>query len=348
MARLLSSQYPMTRGQLKKNTPNDGGKSRRKGGGNDANRDEENSGTPLAGAHTVDDDNTKKATSTSTSANTAGAHISDLEESDPPTSSRSVKQLLASHAADDPFWGGQDRTDDYSVDTEDSAQNLVGVHACDFVPPNDAERILAHAIHLCPQVCRYVWFNLRQLSAVTRQEGATLAPLSPEENRRRVCTRNCRQMWQQMADAAAQQGIPFPPMRNGIPDFRAVAERGAHFAQNLVGFHACDQQDCEEDKEILAMEEEREEARLIALDQQRLDALLGSDTTDDDSEDLDEESARLIAVEWINTTGPDDKSDLLQDMDNLDLAVLITSNIDCDLKGNIPHEPDFRLGQHRI
>ena len=155
-------------------------------------------------------------------------------------------------------------------------------------------------------------------------------------------------MWQQMADAAAQQGIPFPPMRNGIPDFRAVAERGAHSAQNLVGFHACDQQDCEEDKKILAMEEEREEARLIALDQQRLDALLGSDTTDDDSEDLNEESARLIAVEWINTTGPDDKSDLLQDMDNLDLAVLITSNIDCDLKGNIPHEPDFRLGQHRI
>ena len=323
----------MTRGQLKKNTPNDGGKSRRKGGGNDANRDEENSGTPLAGAHTVDDDNTKKTTSTSTSANTAGAHISDSEECDPPTSSRSVQQLLASHAADDPFWGGHDRTDDYSVDTEDSAQNLVGVHACDFVPPNDAELILGHAIHLCPQECRYVWFNFRQLSAVTRQEGATLAPLSPEENRRRVCTRNCRQMWQQMADAAAQQGIPFPPMRNGIPDFRAVAERGAHSAQNLLGFHACDQQDCEEDKKILAME---------------LEAVLGSNTTDDDSEDLDEESARLIAVEWINTTGPDDKSDLLQDMDNLDLAVLITSNIDCDLKGNIPHEPVFRLGQHRI
>ena len=228
----------MTRGQLKKNTPNDGGKSRRKGGGNDANRDEENSGTPLAGAYTVDDDNTKKTTSTSTSANTAGAHISDSEECDPPTSSRSVKQLLASHAADNPFWGGQDHTDEFSVDTEDSAQNL-------------------------------------------------------------------------------------------------------------VGFHAYDQQDCEEDKEILAIEEEREEARLMALDQQRLDALLGSDTPNDGSEDLDEETARLIAVEWINTAEPDDKSDLLQNMHDLDVAVLITSNMDCDFKGKIPQEPDFQIGQHR-
>ena len=342
MARLLSSQYPMTKGQNKKNTPNDGGKSKRKGGGNDANRDEENSGTPLAGAHTIDDDNAKKTTSSSTSANTAGAHISDSEECDPPTSSRSVQQLLASHPVDSPFWGDQDRTDDYSVDTDDSAQHLVGVHAYD-VPPNDAERILAHAMHLCPQVCRYVWFHLRQLSAVTRREGATLAPLSPEESRRRVCTRNCRQMWQQMADEAAQQGTFFPPMRNGIPDFHAVAERGAHVAQNLLGFHACDQQDCEEDKEILTMEEEREEARLMTLDQQ----LLGSDTHDDGPEDLDEETARLIAVEWISTADPDDKSDLLQNMDNLDVAVLITSNMDCDLKGKIPQEPDFRIGQHR-
>ena len=131
MARLLSSQYSMTRGQLKKNTPYDGGKLRHKGGGADANKDEESSGTPLAGAHTVDDDNTKKTTSTPTPANTAGAHISDSEECDPPTSSRSVQQLLASHAADDLFWGGHDRTDDYSVDTEDSAQDLVGFHAYD-------------------------------------------------------------------------------------------------------------------------------------------------------------------------------------------------------------------------
>ena len=85
----------------------------------------------------------------------------------------------------------------------------------------------------------------------------------------------------------------------------------------------------------------------MALDQQRLDALLGSDTHNDGSEDLDEDTARVIAVEWISTAEPDDKSDLLQNMDNLDLAVLITSNIDCDVKGKIPHEPDFRLGQHQ-
>ena len=35
----------------------------------------------------------------------------------------------------------------------------------------------------------------------------------------------------------------------------------------------------------------------MALDQQRLDALLGSDTHNDGPEDLDEETARLIAVE---------------------------------------------------
>ena len=91
-----------------------------------------------------------------------------------------------------------------------------------------------------------------------------------------------------------------------------------------------------------------EEARLMALDQQRLDALLGSDTPNDGSEDLDEETARLIAVKWINMAKPDDKSDLLQNMDNLDVAVLITSNMDdCDLKGKIPQEPDFRIGQHQ-
>ena len=110
-----------------------------------------------------------------------------------------------------------------------------------------------------------------------------------------------------------------------------------------MGFHAYDKQDCEEDKKILTMEEEREEARLMTLDQR----LLGSDTHDDGSEDLDEETARLIAVEWISTAGPDDKLDLLQNMDDLDVAVLITSNMDCDFKGKIPQEPDFRIGQHR-
>ena len=95
------------------------------------------------------------------------------------------------------------------------------------------------------------------------------------------------------------------------------------------------------------MEEEREETRLMALDQQRLDALRGSDTPNDGSEDLDEDTARLIAVEWISTAEPDDKSDLLQNMKDLDVAVLITSNMDCDLKDNIPQEPDFWIGQHR-
>ena len=97
------------------------------------------------------------------------------------------------------------------------------------------------------------------------------------------------------------------------------------------------------DKDILALEEE---ARLMAIDRQRLEALLGPDT-DDGSENLDEETARVIAVEWINATEPEDKSDLLQNMDDLDVAVLITSNIDCDLKGKIPTVSDFRIGQHQ-
>ena len=42
-----------------------------------------------------------------------------------------------------------------------------------------------------------------------------------------------------------------------------------------------------------------------------------------------------------------DKSDLLQNMHNLDVAVLITSNMDCDLKGKIPQESDFWIGQHQ-
>ena len=74
MVRLLSSQYPMTKGQNKKKAPYDGGKSRGKGGDTDASRDKENSGTPLAGVHTIDDADTK-TTSKSTPANTAGAHF---------------------------------------------------------------------------------------------------------------------------------------------------------------------------------------------------------------------------------------------------------------------------------
>ena len=89
----------------------------------------------------------------------------------------------------------------------------------DFTPPNDAERRLGYALFMCPNECRQVWFKLRQLSATTKVEGATLEPLSPEINRERVCTANCRQMWQQMATLAEQQGTPFPSIRNGVPDF---------------------------------------------------------------------------------------------------------------------------------
>ena len=90
----------------------------------------------------------------------------------------------------------------------------------DFTQPNDAERRLGYALFMCPNECRQVWFKLRQLSATTKVEGATLEPLSPEINRERVCTANCRQMWQQMATLAEQQGTPFPSIRNGVPDFR--------------------------------------------------------------------------------------------------------------------------------
>ena len=45
--------------------------------------------------------------------------------------SRLVEQLLGTYPVDDPFWGGQDYSDDYSVDTEDSAQALGGFHAFD-------------------------------------------------------------------------------------------------------------------------------------------------------------------------------------------------------------------------
>ena len=45
-----------------------------------------------------------------------------------PAPSRSVQELLASHPINNPFWGGQDYADDYSVDTEDSAQALAGLY----------------------------------------------------------------------------------------------------------------------------------------------------------------------------------------------------------------------------
>ena len=106
------------------------------------------------------------------------------------------------------------------LDTVPRAQQELVLTNMDFVRPNDAERILGHALHLCPNECRQVWFKLRQLSPSNRWEGATLRNLTPEENRHRVCYRHCRQMWQQMANLAEQNGTFFPPMRNGVPDFR--------------------------------------------------------------------------------------------------------------------------------
>ena len=138
-------------------------------------------------------------------------------------------QTFLQHLKMEGLINAEPQTEEELIDAEPQTQAELLLSNMDFVPPNQAERMLAYAMWKCPQVCRYVWFNLRQLSTVTRQEGATLPPLSREENQQRVCERNCRQMWQQMADAAAQQGIPFPPMRNGIPDFRAVALHGAHY-----------------------------------------------------------------------------------------------------------------------
>ena len=106
------------------------------------------------------------------------------------------------------------------IDAMPRAQPELLLSNMDFVQPNDAERILGHAMFLCPNECRQVWFKLRQLSAATRVEGATLQNLSPEDNRQRVCNRHCRQMCQQMAGLAEQNGTPFPPMRNKVPDFR--------------------------------------------------------------------------------------------------------------------------------
>ena len=90
MARLLSSQYRMTKGQNKKppSKNNDGGKTKGKGLDTDSNKD--NSGNPLVGAHTTDDaknSSSTKSTSKSKPSNTVGAHISDSEECDHPVAS---------------------------------------------------------------------------------------------------------------------------------------------------------------------------------------------------------------------------------------------------------------------
>lgn len=115
IARLLCSQYPMTKGKNKKPPykNNDGRKFKGKGSDTDSNKDD--SGNPLAGAHTTDgakNVSSTKFTSKSTPSNTAGAHISDSDECDHPAPSQSVQDLLGSYPVDDPFWGGQDYTDD--------------------------------------------------------------------------------------------------------------------------------------------------------------------------------------------------------------------------------------------
>ena len=91
-------------------------------------------------------------------------------------------------------------------------------------------------------------------------------------------------------------------------------------------------------RKIAFYEEEidAETARLIALDQQRLDELFGDDT-----------EAYFSIEKCSYTVQPEDKSKLLQDMDNLDVVVLVTSNIDCDLECKVPQESDFQVGQHQ-
>ena len=138
---------------------------------------------------------------------------------------------------------------------------------------------------------------------------------------------------------------PFWGRQDHTDDYSVDTEDSA---QQLAGFHAYDEEDRTDGKEIPTIDE----ARLIALDQQRLDELFGHDmeaylATEKGSEEIDEETAQLIALKWMSTVEPDDKSDLLQDMDNLDVAVLITSNIDCDLKCKVPQGSDFQVGQHQ-
>ena len=75
---------------------------------------------------------------------------------------------------------------------------------------------------------------------------------------------------------------------------------------------------------------------MIALDQQRLDELFGDDM-----------EAYFAIEKCSDTAQPDDESELLQNMDTLDVVVLVTSNIDCDLECKVPQESDFQVGQHQ-
>ena len=239
MARLLSSQYPMTKGQNKNRTRtnNDGGRTKGKGSDTDSTKDD--SGNLLAGAHTTDGaENTSsmKSAPKSTQSSTVGAHISDSEEYDRPAPSRSVQELLASHPINDPIWGDQDYADDYSVDTEDSAQALVGFHA------------------------------YKEEVSIENEEIPTI----------------------------------------------------------------------EDDDTFYEEEIDAETARLIALDQQRLDEMFGPDM-----------EAYFAIEKCSDTAQPENKSELLQNMDDLDVVVLVTSTIDCDSECKVPQESDFQVGQHR-
>ena len=120
----------MTKSQNKKPLfkNNDGGQAKGKGPGADSPKDD--SGTQLADVHAANEakgDWSGKAKSKKNK--TVGAHISDFEEYDQLTGSQLVQQLLGTYPVDDPFWGDQDYNDDYSVDTEDSAEALGGFHA---------------------------------------------------------------------------------------------------------------------------------------------------------------------------------------------------------------------------
>ena len=229
----------MTKGQNTKPPykNNDGKKTKGKGSDTDPNKDD--SGNLLAGAHTTDGaENTSstKSTPKSTQSSTVGAHISDSEEYDRPAPSRSVQELLASHPINDPIWGDQDYADDYSVDTEDSAQALVGFHAYEKEVRIENEEI--------PTI--------------------------------------------------------------------------------------------EDDDTFYEEEIDAETARLIALDQERLDEMFGPDM-----------EAYFAIEKCTDTAHPENEFELLQNMNDLDVVVLVTSTIDCDLECNIPQESDFQVGQHR-
>lgn len=112
----------------------------------------------------------------------------------------------------------------------------------------------------------------------------------------------------------------------------------------LAGFHAYDEKDRINDDEVPTIIEDNtfyeeeidaETAQLIALDQQRLNELFGEDM-----------EAYFAIEKCSDTVQPEDKSELMQNMDNLDVVVLVMSTIDCDLECKVRQESDFQVGQH--